>query len=79
MPQHFFHNQPFEVRGDVSCLGCCVWWRVGAHDKLMWYLYIPHPRKTIPRLLGELARGWNGVIGTNRHPSVTSRFLRSKA
>ena len=26
----------------------------------MWYEYIPHPLKTIPRLLGRLARGLNG-------------------
>ena len=42
------------------CLGCCVWCRVETHDELMWYGYIPHPLKTIPRLLGELARGLNG-------------------
>ena len=42
------------------CLGCCVWCRVGAHDELMWYEYIPHPLKTIPRLLGRLARGLSG-------------------
>ena len=60
-------------------LGFCVWCRIGALDKLMWYGNIPHPLKTIPRVLDKLARGWNGVSGTNRQPSVTSRFLRSKA
>ena len=42
------------------CLGCCVWCRVGTHDEPIRYGYIPHPRKTIPRLLGKLARGLNG-------------------
>ena len=42
------------------CIGCCVWCRVGTHDVLIRYGYIPHPRKTIPRMLDKLARGLNG-------------------
>ncbi len=44
------------------CLGFYIWCRVGAHDELMRYVYIPHPLKTILRLLDKLARGLNAIM-----------------
>ena len=73
MPHHFSHDPPSEVRGPVSLPRMLR--LVPRRNTQGGYQvgYIPHHRKTIPRLLGELARGLNGAVHSG---SVTVRVRR---